>query len=102
MHVRFIYLLLLSCLLQGCHKKPSQMHTAEHSYYAGNYSKSVRYLDYDARRGNPEAQYALGYMLYYGKGVDENRAEARKWFVVAALHGNVDAQRALKMISKDD
>ena len=45
-----------------------------------------------ADTGMAEAQYALGIMYDYGKGVPENDAEAVKWYRKAADQGYVKAQ----------
>jgi uncharacterized protein len=41
---------------------------------------------------NPNAQYIIGEMYYYGLGVKEDHAEAAIWFRKAAEQGNSDAQ----------
>jgi TPR repeat protein len=47
-------------------------------------------------QGNPQAQYALGFMLYHGYGVQRDRVQANDLFQQAAAHGNDDAKRALE------
>lgn len=42
-----------------------------------------------ANQGNTEAQYKLGTCYYIGKmGLQENHAEAAKWFITAATNGH--------------
>lgn len=45
-----------------------------------------------ANKGDPNAQYNLGIMYTYGRGVSEDWSEGAKWFSKAAGHGNADAQ----------
>jgi uncharacterized protein len=48
-----------------------------------------------AEQGDASAQYNLGVMYEYGKGVPEDDAEAVKWFRLAAEQGDATAQTAL-------
>jgi len=45
-----------------------------------------------AEGGDPKAQYYIGHMLYHGKGVAQDSAEAVKWVKPAAEQGIADAQ----------
>ncbi|MBI2785857.1 MAG: sel1 repeat family protein [Legionella longbeachae] len=53
----------------------------------------------EAIRGNPEAQYAVGYMYYYGKGAVEDRKKAWFWINAAANLGQPDAKVALRILA---
>lgn len=46
-----------------------------------------------ARRGHAAAQHALGILYLTGKGVQQDQAEAVKWFRRAAAQGHTEAQR---------
>ena len=46
-----------------------------------------------AEQGDAIAQYNLGSMYATGDGVPEDRAEAARWFRLAAEQGLADAQR---------
>ncbi len=48
-----------------------------------------------AEEGNVEAQFKLGRCYYYGEGVEQDKAEAVKWYRKAAEQGNADAQSSL-------
>jgi TPR repeat protein len=48
-----------------------------------------------AVEGDDEAQYAVGYMLYYGKTGTANPPEGMDWIRRSATQGNPLAQRAL-------
>jgi TPR repeat protein len=51
-----------------------------------------------AIKGQADAQYAVGYMYYYGKGVVEDRKKAWFWITAAANAGQPDALVAAKML----
>ena len=51
-------------------------------------------------RGMRTAQYARGYLYYYGYGVLEDRTEAYHLFQEAAARGNEDAKRTLERSRK--
>lgn len=45
-----------------------------------------------AQKGDTEAQYKLGKMYYYGKGVGVNKYKALQWFSKASEEGDVNSQ----------
>lgn len=45
------------------------------SFKVQNYRHAFIRLRPEAEKGNPDAQYAIGFMYYYGQGVVENRHE---------------------------
>lgn len=49
-----------------------------------------------ANQGNPRAQFFLGFMYDFGKGVPEDEIRAYAWYSIAAARGNelVDVQKA--------
>ena len=51
-----------------------------------------------AEKGNPDAQFGLGYMYLQGQGVVLNYKEAMKWFRMAAEQGDPDAQNNLGLM----
>ena len=53
---------------------------------------SFDFLLKKAKRGNRDAQFAVGEKYYKGNGVDKNYAEAVKWYRKAAEHGYAKAQ----------
>ena len=52
-----------------------------------------------ADQGNAAAQYNLGIIFQYGKGVIENSGKAKYYYQLAAEQGNEDAAKALKALS---
>lgn len=65
-----------------------------------NYREAFIHLKPEADRGQPDAQYAVGYMYYYGQGVAEDKKKACIWINRAAAAGQLDAIRALKIIKR--
>lgn len=65
-----------------------------------NYRQAFIRLMPEAQKGQPDAQYAVGYMYYYGQGVTEDRKKARCWIKKAALAGQPDAKKALAILGR--
>ena len=65
------------------------------AYEAGDYETALAILTPLAWAGNADAQNTLGWMYDYGHGVEENDAEAVKWYRRAAKQGNAIAQNNL-------
>ncbi|MBA2651618.1 MAG: sel1 repeat family protein [Tatlockia sp.] len=63
-----------------------------------NYRAAFIHLKPEANKGLPEAQYAVGYMYYYGKGVTEDRKQACIFINRAAAAGHPEAIAAIKII----
>jgi DamX protein len=54
-----------------------------------------------AQSGDADAQYALGYMYYYGKsGAPKDPSEAKKWISKAASQKQPQAEKALALMNK--
>lgn len=58
----------------------------------GDYATALQLLRPLAEQGDANAQYNLGYMYDYGKGVPKDFVEAVKWFRLAAEQGHAIAQ----------
>ena len=85
------------------------VHSGIEAYQKGNYDEALKHfiplsnidLDYTDLRvseNNPEfhalAQYYLGLMYCFGKGVLQNHAKANYWLRRAVRQGNSDAEQA--------
>lgn len=92
-----ILLLAMAFSLCACDHVRKRTDIAAHKYYNGNYQSAFRNALIAAQYGDADAQYAVGYMYYYGRGVIADDREARRWFTAAAKQGHPDAQRALKL-----
>jgi DamX protein len=98
-------LLLTSC--EQFHKAHSYPYPAVPSPYAKcsensylqKYGCSVVRISKAAQANDPDAQYALGYMYYYGIGVVEDREAARLWIRRAAAAGQPLALKAEQLIA---
>ncbi|MDR1695416.1 MAG: SEL1-like repeat protein [Endomicrobium sp.] len=55
-----------------------------------------------AEQGSSDAQYELGEMYYYGRGVNKISDEAFKWFEKSAEQGNIEARKMLKKFEIKD
>lgn len=118
-HERFHWLkgvLVLTCgsLLTACantsstHNQPSasaQNNTTIASSacignaYLQKYGCSMQRIQKAARAGDPDAQYALGYMYYYGVGTISDKQTAKQWIGRAAGQGQPLAVKAEQLMS---
>ena len=57
-----------------------------------NDTQSAYWYKKAAEQGNAEAQYEVGQMYYYGKGVAKDRIQADYWYKKASEQGHADAQ----------
>ncbi len=95
--------ILVSCVfmwcLSGCSAINSlNFHEGIRSFQVQDYRHAFIRLKPEAERGQPDAQYAIGYMYYYGQGVVENREKAFLWISRAAKAGQPDALEAMKRL----
>lgn len=63
------------------------------------YQCSFMRVEQSARAGDPDAQYALGYLYYYGIGTTQDRQTGLIWIKKAAAQGQTVAQEALRALS---
>lgn len=103
----FMMILLTSCL-SACQNekedededkntKSPQLIAAETAFAEGEYQEAVSYLLPLAQQGDADAQYALGYALYEGLGVPQDRMQAYFWIQESARQGNSSALMALEI-----
>ena len=52
----------------------------------------IKKLTQQANQGNAKAQFNLGWMYYFGRGVPQDNAQAMKWTRLAADQGHAGAQ----------
>jgi uncharacterized protein len=64
-------------------------------------AKALQLIQDAAEKGYVDAEMELAERYKYGKGVEEDQAEATSWYKRAALHGNRKAQNALWNIHED-
>jgi TPR repeat protein len=100
---------VLSLWLIGCAtnsknltpKMMSELQQGKRLFEDGYYKRSMRWLLPLACDGVAEAQYAVGYMYYYGYGVAQDTEVGYFWINRAADKGFVPAKEALKIITVD-
>ncbi len=98
--MRLIYpvLALVGVLaISGCAHRGGSHH-GEQGFAAKNYGLTYEQVREAAQDGDADAQYALGYMYYYGQNVTRNGKQARFWIAKAASQNHQQAIRALKMM----
>jgi DamX protein len=71
---------------------------AENTTPAEEEQPSLPEIKKAAKAGDPDAQYALGYMYYYGRGVNQNLSLAKQWIKKAAAQGQEQAMQAEKIL----
>ena len=98
--IMIITSIAICCLvLQSCATE-KVMEQAKSNYAQGNYHQAFMNAEKLARYGDADAQYAIGYMYYYGLGITKDEDLARSWVRKSAKNGNADAQHALKLLTQ--
>ena len=98
--VNFLILICLLSLLMGCMTSAYRMRDGIRSFQVQNYRHAFIRLMPEAEKGQPDAQYAIGYMYYYGQGVVEDRKKAWYWINCAAHAGQADALAAVNILKR--
>ncbi|KTD18581.1 Sel-1 protein [Legionella lansingensis] len=97
--------IILSLTQFGCashthHTNHTNLAAGIRSFRVQDYRKAFVRLKKEAKRGQPDAQYAVGYMYYYGQGVIEDRKRAWYWIRKAARAGQPDAVAAVAILQQ--
>ncbi|EKD73606.1 MAG: hypothetical protein ACD_45C00253G0004 [uncultured bacterium] len=95
----FICLMLLAC---ASTKVPYGLWMGKASFRSGDYKEAFHQLLPVAVSGQPEAQYAIGYMYYYGYGVPQDYESGIFWMNQAAKQHYPPAVKALNMIQQQN
>lgn len=102
---RFLLILFFSSTLFtvcGCasnsHIQQQELAIAKANFAVNNYELAFKRLLPLAEQNNSEAQYAIGYLYYYGYGVDRNEERAYYWLRQAAKQQNKQAIKALALL----
>ena len=100
MRFRFLLMVFICslCLLSGCVTSGLNLREGINSFQIQNYRQAFVRLVPEAEKGQPDAQYAVGYLYYYGQGVVEDRKKAWYWINCAAHAGQADALVAVKIL----
>lgn len=97
---RCLILIFFCIFLQSCasSKISQQVQQGKNCFNAAEYKQSFRKLMPAAVNGDPQAEYAVGYMYYYGLGVSQDEESGIFWMNKAADQGYPPAIRALNLI----
>lgn len=95
-----ILIVVLLIGLQACTTldEETPLEAGKTSFQKGDYQAAFSALYPLAKEGNSEAQYAIGYILYYGKAGAVDREQGTYWIHQAALQGDPKAEQALGII----
>ncbi len=98
--IRFFRLLLgISILwLTGC--ATQSLNQSKQDFDSQNYAAALAKMQPLANKGNAAAEYAVGYMLYYGKGTPVDQQQGIAWINKAADQGLAEAQQAKILLDK--
>ncbi len=75
---------------------------AKAAYLAHDYQRTLAIVEPQAAAGAAWAQYTLGFMYYYGRGVRIDRPLARQWIQQAAAQDYPPAKEALRRLPPVD
>jgi TPR repeat protein len=98
--ISFSACLLLACAVRGVRMNPAILE-GQRLFETGYYKSAMRQLMPPSIAGDPQAQYAVGYMYYYGYGVAQDIDMGYFWIKKSADSGFPPASAALNMITKD-
>ncbi|MDF1758608.1 MAG: sel1 repeat family protein [Legionellaceae bacterium] len=96
--VNIIRISLITVLLSGCMTNSMNFNQGIKSFQVQDYRQAFIKLKPEAEKGQADAQYAIGYMYYYGQGVVEDRKKAWYWITSAARQGQLDAKLAMELL----
>lgn len=100
-HFKKFSMVVMLCCLAACSMNSLNLREGIHSFKQQNYRSAFVRLMPEAEKGNCDAQYAVGYMYYYGEGVVEDKKKAAKWINRAAVSGQKDAIIAAKLLREE-
>ena len=95
----------LFILLQGCATAPPVSPSdearvqAKIAYLLSDYQKTLVIVLPRAEAGEAWAQYTVGYLYYYGRGVVQNKQTGKRWIESAAKKGYPPAVKALQRLA---
>ena len=98
--LRILSVILCCFALGACASAQMSQHVemGKLEFKAGNYKKSFQELLPVASEGDATAQYAVGYMYYYGFGVPQDADSGMFWMQKSADQHNANAIAALQML----
>lgn len=98
---RNLILSTILCFLGACASNHGgDLGAGKQDFLVGDYHRAFYKLQPLAKKGYPDAQYAVGYMYFYGLGTVQNDEAAMKWMSAAASKGQPEAVAALEKLDK--
>ena len=92
--------LLLSLILGSGAAIAADFNKGLEAFYSGDFeTASVEWTPL-ADQGNADAQYTLGFMYEFGRGVPENDKTAVKWYNLASYNGHENAGKNKDNLAK--
>jgi len=96
--MRSLFIFIMVCMLSACFTSKYNLQEGIKSFQIQDFRQAFIRLRPEAEKGSADAQYAIGYMYYYGQGVIEDRRKAWYWITEAAQNGNTDAKKAMNVL----
>ena len=94
--ISFLFFIVVFYVNMNAQKETSHEIQMAIDYFENkDFNKAFAIFSEYANRGNSYAQCRLGMMYENGNGIEENKAEAVKWYRKAAEQGNAEAQYCL-------
>jgi TPR repeat protein len=105
--LRIAFLSVFSLLLAACAttyspQVTSELQQGQRDFNSGYYKRAMHELLPLACDGNAEAQYAVGYMYYYGYGVTQDIDVGGFWIERSAKQHYKPAIQAKELISREN
>lgn len=85
-------------LVTSCATSHNLYGQGKQHFLLADYHSAYKELYPVARTGKADAQYAVGYMQYYGLGTLGNPISGMQWMKKAAKQGDKTAQQAIQQI----
>lgn len=100
---RLLTLIFLCLFLQSCasSRMSQELQSGKNCFADANYKEAFRKLLPVAVNGDPQAEYAVGYMYYNGFGVSRDSESGLFWMHKSADQGYGPAIKALNMIHRE-
>lgn len=109
--IKFVFIFFLSFFLFACASVPpsqqsispaqlSELEQGKRFFEEGYYKRAMKMLLPLACDGIAQAQYAVGYMYYYGYGVAQDTDVGYFWIQRAAAKGYGPAKQALELTKR--
>ena len=76
----------------------SELNYGKRLFEQGDYKRAMKQLLPIAAKGNAEAQYAVGYMYYYGYGINRDTESGKFWIQNSAKQNYEPAIKAMKIM----